>query len=210
MHPIPFIAGALLGAAGLACAAIYDERRTEGQYSPLLKTPENLTADEVEELLNKYYFQAQQIFAKLNDTEMDSIDLMSVPLELPDDDLAQKAMNFIGGCATRISRSACVMKLKGIREDILKLYGRYSGVFRRANAIIKSRGRTGVELIGAEGIKMFALNNSLANEDWQDEFEVHVDKIRDYIEKTCSNVEDLIELLNQKDAIASIQCAARS
>lgn len=60
---------------------------------------------------------------------MESLELISTPMELPDDDFAQKVINRIGvglNWVCIVFRSSQIAELK---DDAINLYSRYMGVF---------------------------------------------------------------------------------
>lgn len=209
MLPLVFIGGALTGAAGLLGAALYDKHKTEAEFSPLLKKPESMTADEVEKQLNSYFFKAQAIYSECNKTVIEGSELIFTPIPLPDDSIFQKAANILGSAGNKFCRRNRVRELETLMEDAHKLYGRYKGVFKRANAILQERGNTPVDLSPiSKSQKTPAVNNSLENDDWSLELEACADAIRDFIETSCAKAEELMEHLNQKKSVAAITANA--
>lgn len=200
-----FVGGLVTGAAGLLAAALYDSHRTEAQYSPLLKTPELMDAEETSRQLNNYFFKAQSIYAKCNKIVIETSDYIVTPLPLPNDGIFQRTANKLGGKLTGMGRNWRNKELLGLKKDCKDLYARYQGVFLRANELLRERGRTPVKLdvITFKG-NDFSINNALENEDWDTDFDRLADNVRGYIEKSCGIAEQLIELLGQKEAAAAI------
>lgn len=66
MSPFVFMSGMATGATALMTAALWDSRRTEAQYSPLLQSPATLDDRQVADQLNSYFFKAQKLYADCN------------------------------------------------------------------------------------------------------------------------------------------------
>lgn len=99
----------------------------------------------------------------------------------------------MGGAGNRFCRASRVGNLGALLEEANKLYGRYRGVFKRANVIWAEAGKTPVNLADiSRDEKPPVVNNSLDNDDWDRQFEACVDIIRDFIELSCQKAEELI------------------
>ena len=205
MLPLAFIGGAVTGAAGLLAAVLYNSHKAESEYSPLLKTPEHLDAAEVVGQLNVYFFKANSMHFKCSEIVMDSIHLAFRSIPLPDDGFFQKTANVIGDSMTGVCRGWRRDALLALKDDCQKLYGRYRGVFRRANAILRERGETPINLnaITFKG-QDFSINKSLENEDWHLDFEALADRIRDFLDTSCAIAEQLVGILERKDGPIAI------
>lgn len=200
MQPLIFLGGVLTGAAGLAAAALWDDKKTESQYSPLLKNPNEMNTDQVEEQLNNYFFKAQGLYSECNKIVMESCDLIFTPIPLPDDNILRKAANLLGGGANRYCRSWRESELRDVQNQAKKLYDRYKGVFERANALVLENGGTAIDLnnLTFSG-KDIQIDNSLDNDDWGLEFQSLADIIREFIENSCNAAEQLIDLLKPEN-----------
>ena len=99
------LGGALLGAAGLAAAAVLSENTSDASSSGSLSLDnvDALDAAGLAKRLNSYFFKAQAISSKCNSLTLESGDLCG-PLELPDDGFFMRAGNAIVGKMTEISR----------------------------------------------------------------------------------------------------------
>lgn len=210
MMPLVFLGGVLTGAAGLLGAAIYDSHKTEAKYSPLLKTPEKLSAEDTGAQLHLYYLKAQEIYGKCNDVMLESIDLVSTPIDLPDDSFFTKSMNLIGAKANGFCRHVSVGQLQQLMEDAHELYGRYKGVFKRANTILRERGRTPVDLGGLVKSKQrFSVDNSPENENWDQDLQACADIVINFLELSCAKAEELIDILEQEKAVLALPHSER-
>lgn len=205
MLPLVFIGGAVTGAAALLAAALWDKNKTESQFSPLLKSPNHLDAEQTAKQLNSYFFKAQGLYSKCNQIVIESSELIVTPIPLPDDNVLQKAANLLGGSANRYCRNWRESQLHDIREEAKKLYARYRGVFEQANKLALQKGG---EPVGLSAIQFSGnqprINNSLDNDDWDREFQELADTIREFIEQSCNAAEKLIDILEQENG-AKIQ-----
>lgn len=205
MLPLLFIGGAVTGAAGLLAAALYDQHKTEVQYSPLLKTPELLDSEDVTRELNAYFFKAQDIVSKCNKIALEGGNLIFTPIPLPDDGFFQSAVNMLGGKMTSVSRGWKKNELLDLKKECQKLYGRYRGVFLRANELVRDNGSTSVNLDAISFTNSdFSIKNSLANEEWDNDFERLASNIRDFMDTSCNIAEQLIGMLEQKELDSTI------
>ncbi len=207
MLPLAFIGGAVTGAAGLLAAVMHDSHKTESEYSPLLKTPEHLDAEEVTRQLNIYFFQITSLQLKCGKLLMDAGNLALPSMPLPDDGFFQKAAKALDDGMTGISRRLRQDDLLTLKKDCQKLYGRYRGIFQRANAILRERGHSPVSLkaITFKG-QDFSLNNSLENEEWWEDFDALVTRISDVMETSRTIAQRLTEMLEQEGDPAAIDC----
>lgn len=205
MLPLAFIGGAVTGAAGLLAAAMYDSHKTESEYSPLLKAPESLDADEVTRQLNIYFFQVTSLQLKCSKLLMDAGGLAITSMSLPDDGLFQKVAKALDDGVTGISRRLKEDDLLTLKKDCQRLYGRYRGVFQRANAILREHGKSSVSLkpITFTG-QDFSINNSLDNENWWEDFDALVTKISDFVETSRAIAQQLTEMLEQEGETAAM------
>lgn len=200
MHPVAFLTGAAVGATALFAAAMYDSKKTESLYSPLLKTPGKLDAPEIVTQLNAYFFKAQQLYSKCNDIVQESCELISTPIELPDDSLFQKAGNTVAGKLNGICRKMRAGQIMDLKIEAQKLYNRYKGVFLRANELVGSAGINQVDLECLKpGKEKFLINNSLENDDWDIELNNAADVIRDFLDNSCNTAEKFIGLLENNE-----------
>lgn len=206
MLPLLFIGGAITGALGLTAAALYDSAKTEAQYSPGLKTPNQLDANEVARQLNRYFFQANELGMKCNNIVMEGQDLAVTPLNLPDDNLMQKASDYIFGGLTSIGRTLKEKQVLDLKEDVQKLYKRYLGVFIRANEILQERGQMPLDLkeLSFKGID-FKINNSLSNDDWILDFSDLAEKVNTFVERSGAIADQLINMLEDESKALAIE-----
>lgn len=195
MMPIAFIGGTLTGIVGLAAATYIDHKIGESKFSPNLKKPQTLDAEQVCRELNNYFFKAQALELKCNKIVLEGSDLISDVMPLPWDNIFQKAVNSIGGKLLGISRRGKISQLLGCGKEAKQLYGRYEGIFARANALLEATGKMPVNLVQSVEFDI-AATKPTANEDWENEFEKLADAIREVIEKTCAAAEVLIEKLD--------------
>lgn len=200
MLPLAFIGGAVTGAAGLLAAVMYDSHKTESEYSPLLKTPEHLDTEDVTRLLNIYFFQITSLQLKCSKLLMDSGHLAIPSMPPSDDSFFQKVAHAFDDGMTGISRRLSQDSVLTLKNDCQRLYGRYRGVFQRANTILRERGKSPVSLkpITFKG-QDFSINNSLENEDWWDDFDALVTKISDFVDTSRNIAQKLTEMLEQED-----------
>lgn len=196
MKMFAFMGGIIAGAAGLTALALWDAQKTEKEYAPCLKTPEQLNANELFRQLNSYYFKAQNLLAECNSIMLESSDLISTPIDLPDDSFLQKAANLIGGKMNTVSRRWKRDQLLELQSNAKKLYGRYQGVFKKANDLLSEHGKSGVDLsVICLNASETDVNESLDNDDWIFELENLADIAREYLEKSCEVAEELISRL---------------
>ena len=200
MLPLAFLGGAIVGAAGLATAAYVDHRITEAKFSPDLKRPDTLSAEQVVQELNSYFFKLQGIYSQCNKIVLENSDLIVTPVPLPYDNTIHRIANSIGGRLTSISRSSSISQLLDCRREANKLHERYLGIFERANYILAEKGMTPLTLtkrLFTE--KTVSLDTSVHNDDWDTEFETIADNIRDTLDEACDQTERLIAMLEQTD-----------
>lgn len=201
MHPLAFIGGAIVGAAGLLGAALYDSHKTESQYSPLIRTPDKLDAAGVSDQLNAYFFKAQALYSKCNQIVLENSDLIIGPVSLPWDNPVRKAANTVVAKLGKVCGNYNVHQLMECGKEANHLYRRYIGVFERANSILKERGRSPLDIPDRLFSEKLAVpDTSVSDEDWGSSFEIVADKIRDTIEASCNLAEQLIEILEQDKA----------
>lgn len=205
MLPLAFIGGAVTGAAGLLAAVMYDSHKTESEYSPLLKAPESLDVEEVTRQLNIYFFQVTSLQLKCSKLLMDAGGLAITSLSLPDDGFFQKAAKVLDDGMTGIGRRLKADDLLTLKKDCQRLYGRYRGVFQRANVIVRERGKSPVSLkpITFTGHD-FSIDNSLENENWWDDFDALVTKISDFMETSRAIAQQLTEMLEHEGDPATV------
>lgn len=196
MRPLAFIGGAIVGAAGLLGAALYDSHKTESQYSPLLRTPEKLDAAGVSDQLNAYFFKAQALYSKCNQIVLENSDLIVGPVRLPWDNSVRKAANAVAAKLGKLCGKYNIHQLVECGKEANLLYSRYLGIFERANSILKERGRSPLDL--PDKLAVPEVSNS--DEDWDSSFEIAADRIRDTIEASCNLAEQLLEMLEQDKA----------
>lgn len=195
MFPLVFLGGAIAGAAGLVTAALLDDKKTESAFPPLLKTPEHLDEEDVSSLLGDYALKANMLSIKCSDVEVKSCDLQSTSLELPDDSMFQKIANTVCNGLTRTCRGIRCGELNALKEEAAKLYGRYKGIFRRANALLRERGRSPLDLRPLRfSVEKITVNNALENDDWCLDFDEAVDVIRDFLQKSSDMAEEFIAI----------------
>lgn len=200
MLPLVFIGGAVTGAAGLLAAVMYDNHKTESQYSPLLNTPESLDVEEVTRQLNIYFFQVTSLQVTCSKLLMDSGHLALTSIPVSHDGFFQNAAQVFDDGMTGISRRLRQDELLTLKKDCQRLYGRYCGVFQRANAILRERGKNPVSLkaITFKG-QDFSINNSLENEDWWEDFAARVATISDFVDTSRNIAQQLTEMLEQEN-----------
>lgn len=198
MNTGAFIGGVLTGMLGLAAAAMIDHEITEAKFSPDLKNPEKLDSERLIQELNNYFFKAQNIYSRCNETMLEATDLIVTPIELPWDNPMQKLMNAAGGKLASWCRRGRVSELMNLGRELTDLYARYLGVFERANSLAVEQGH------GAEPVRVNLFHdairqpeNSIENEDWDIEFSEVADTIINAIEESCEMAERLIDKLEQ-------------
>lgn len=203
-----FITGAIAGVAGLAAATFIDHKITESKFSPDLRTPEGLDATRVTSELNKYYLKGQSLITKCTMIEVENSNLIVSSVQLPWDNPLQKAANIIGDKMAKVCRANGVSQLLACKKEAENVYGRYLGIFERANAILAERGRTPLpaskRLFSDENVK---LNCSVENDDWHEDFDKLADHIRDTIDRSCDMAQQMIEMLEQDTATGAIEAA---
>ena len=198
MLPLVFLSGALTGAAGLALAAMWDKKRVEEAFPEDLKRPEKLNVEATVNLLNCYFFSAQKCYAKCNEIVLKSTDLISTPIELPDDGIFQKTANFVGGGANRLCRNWREQELLTIKKEVANLFSRYNGVFKHANNLLVQKGEEPVSLMGiALGDVPQKIDSSLENDNWDEELGSLADSVIRFIELSCEVSERLVDKLEK-------------
>ena len=198
MNPLVFLGGAAVGAGALLGASLWDKKRTEAAYSPSLKAPGSLDAAGAAKQLNSYFFTAQALCFKCDEIVLEGAELISTPIELPDDGLFQKAANWLGGGANLYLRKWRESQLRSLKEEVFALYGRYRGVFRRANGILAAKEMEGEDLSAIVYSKNPSrIDSSLENDKWDLEFQALADSIREFIENSCQIAGRLIDKLEE-------------
>lgn len=204
MHPLMFIGGAVVGAAGLLGAALYDKRRTEAKFSPLLKNAAGLDAAQVIEQLNDYYLKSNALSIKCSGVLVENCGLHGPWLgAMPDDDFLHKAFADIDRHVTPVMRKWTVGQIADLGEEAKKLYIRYKGCFERANALIAAQGERQVDLSGIKfPAQKFSLDNSVQNDNWGFDLDELADIVRNYLDHSADIAEKLVQLLEKGDSRA--------
>lgn len=142
-----------------------------------------------------YYIEAQGIFTKCTQLVIDSCELVVTPISTPADNVLEKAGAAIGSVANKWLRAWRESQLKDAKGEARKLYGRYAGVFKRANCLAAEKGAKPVDLSACKFGAAPTINNSLENDDWDTEFQKFADTITEFIDKTCEAADELIRIL---------------
>ena len=143
-----FLGGALAGAAGLAAAALLDKNSSvPGLPGPTCgDSPAGLDAAGVVNALNEYFFKAHELARRCSTLSMESCDLSMGPIELPDENLLDKARNVLDGGLTRMVRSFKAEDLRSLHRQAATLFREYRRVFTRGNELLKAAAMAGVSV----------------------------------------------------------------
>lgn len=174
----------------------FPHKATESRFSPKLAQPKLLNAEKVSRELKNYFFKAQALESKCNRIVFEGSDLILSVMPLPWHIAMRKTLNNISGKLLKVSRNRKISQLLACGEGAKRLYYRYEMIFERANSILEAMGQIPVSLVKLNEFDVITSNSdSNADEDLNTEFKRLADAIRDFIEKTCSCAETLIERL---------------
>lgn len=199
MIPLAFLAGALVGTAGLLSAALLDVKKTESSFPSSLKNPESLD-DEAARLLLDYSIAANLLSAKCSVLEFESVGLHLTSFKKDDDSMFQKAANTVYDGLARTGRSMRCNQLGSLKDEAVNLYRRYRGVFKQANALLCERGMSPVDLRPLRaGVRKVSINNAIDNDDWYLDFDAAADNIRTFLENSSAIAEQLIAIFEGRE-----------
>ena len=201
MKKLVFLGGVLAGAAGLAAVALHDQKRSEGETLP--KDPANLAPVEIARLLNLFYLAAQNIYNRCNNLALECGDLISTPIDLPDDSFLRKTANLAAGAGNVFLRKRKASQAEDELKAAWALCLRNDPVFDRANAILREHGLQEADLAFiSKPPKLPLVDSSLENDDWWPQMDACLDAVRDYLDDACAQAEDLIQALEKLDGSA--------
>lgn len=192
-----FLGGALVGAAGLAAAALLDKSSS----APELPGPScgdsaaGLDARGAVDALNEYFFKAHELARRCSTLSMESGELCMGPIELPEDSLLEKAANAIGGGLTRVVRGFRAEDLRSLHRQAAQLFSDYRPVFTRGNDLLKGAAMAGVGVSTKELDIRDRLDNSLENEDWFDDLDEGCSRLNTFLTESADAAQELIDQL---------------
>ena len=190
-----FLGGALAGVAGLAAAALLDKGTTgEIEMGPSCDGPGQDAAG-VANALNEYFFKAHELARRCSTLSMESCDLSMGPIELPDENLLDKARNVLDGGLTRMVRSFKAEDLRSLHRQAATLFREYRRVFTRGNELLKAAAMAGVSVSTRELDIEDRLDNRLANEDWFDDLDEGCSRLNTFLTESADAAQSLIEQL---------------
>lgn len=189
-----FLGGALAGAAGLAAAALLDKNSSAPELpGPSCgESPAGLDAAGVVDALNEYFFKAHELARRCSTLSMESSELCMGPIELPEDNLLQKAGNAIGGGLTRVARGFRAEDLRSLHRQAAQLFSDYRPVFTRGNELLKGAAMTGVGVSTRELDIRDRLDNRLDNEDWFDDLDEGCSRLYTFLTESADAAQELI------------------
>ncbi|MDL2216204.1 hypothetical protein LJB81_00555 [Desulfovibrio sp. OttesenSCG-928-M14] len=197
---IYLLGGAVVGAAGLAAAALLNEKNSNSTSLdvPHLGSASSLDADALAGQLNSYFFKANAFAMKCSGLVMESGHLQYTPIDLPDDGFFMRTWNKLGCKLTEGSRACKRDSMLDIKKEAEQLYAQHRDVFSTANALLEQHG---MQKISCKEVTFdgqdFSLNNELSNDDWILEFGELSEKIQDFLNKSAAIAEQLISRLEQ-------------
>lgn len=197
MHLASFLGGALTGAGILTGLALHSAK-SESHRQPAFTPDEasRMDASSACRHLSAYFFKINALAMKSTSVSLHSGPLCLGPLEIEGESLLQKAKNRRDGFMTKAGRAFAVSMLKDQARDMQKLFQRYRPIFLRANRLLAARGVAGIHLADfVLHAGSFAIDNSLANDRWLEDFDSLCDKLRDFAQATGRAGDRLIELL---------------
>lgn len=192
-----FLGGALAGAAGLAAAALLDK----GSSAPELPgpscpgSPSELDCGGVVFALNEYFFKAHTLANRCSSLSLESSDLCMGPIELPEDDLLDKARNALDGGLTRMVRGFKAEDLRSLRRQAAQLFADYRPMFTRGNELLKAARMAGVGVSTRELDIRDRLDNRLENEDWFDDLDEGCSRLNAFLTGSADAAQELIDQL---------------
>lgn len=191
-----FLGGAVAGAVGLAAAALLDKGGPEEiELRPSCAGQAGKDAAGVTNALREYFFKAHELAVRCSGLSMESCDLAMGPIELPDDDLLEKARTAIGGGLTQIVRSFKAGDLRSLHRQAATLFHEYRPVFICGNELLRSAALAGVGVSTKELDIEDRLDNRLANEDWFDELDEGCYRLNTFLTKSADAAQQLIQQL---------------
>ncbi len=192
-----FLGGALTGAGiltGLALRSAQSESRRDPAFTP--EEAARMDASTASLHLSIYFFKINALAMKCTSVSLHSGPLCLGPLEIDGESVLQKAKSRMDGFMTRTGRAFAVSMLKDQARDMQSLFQRYRPVFVRANRLLAAKRQAGVRLGGfVLHAGSFAIDNSLANDRWLEDFDSLCDRLRDFAQATGRAGDRLISLL---------------
>ena len=187
-----FLGGALAGAAGLAAAALLDKGTAgEIETSPTGGAPGRDAAG-VTGALNEYFFKAHELARRCFSLSMESCNFSMGPIELPEDNLLDKARNALDGGLTRMVRSFKAEDLRSLHRQAATLFREYRPVFTRGNELLKAAAMAGVSVSTKELDIEDRLDNRLDNEDWFDDLDEGCSRLSTFLTESADAAQSLI------------------
>lgn len=189
-----FLGGALAGAAGLSAAALLDKSSSSPDLSGPSRpgSPAEFDASGVVDALKEYFFKAHELAQRCSSLSMESCGLSMGPIELPDDNLFQKAANILNGGFTRVLRGFKAEDLRALRRQVATLFSEYRPIFQRGNELLKEARMAGVSVSTKELNIRDRLDNRLDNEDWFDDLYKGCSRIGTFLTESADAARELI------------------
>ena len=216
-----FIGGALLGAAGLTAAALFDAKCNPRPALPEPDKARSMDADSVADGLSEYCRRAttlnlEQCIKLMPDGSMP-------PIYLDDADILDRVRTRVAEGLCFLDRKFKMSALRGFHKDAVKLYRQHRCLFVRANAILKGHGKEGVDLKALEaGAAGFAarfaalqaapvLNDydeDEAEQRWWSQYSALLLKVQDFVAATVDAANLLADRLEELSAPAKTEAPA--
>lgn len=195
-----FLGGAILGAAGLTAAALIDDKLNPKPTLPDPDEARSMSVEAVTRGLSAYCMRASALSAETSASIRQKVDAEPMR-DFEDDSILDRMRNRLGGGVCIIDRKLRLSSLRDFLSDAEKLYRQHRCLFVRANVILRENGLHGVTLKNLTPRKRTSsLDNSVANEDWRDQFNDFLEAVEDYITATidaanllCDKLEALSE-----------------
>lgn len=196
---LPIIAGILAGAGALYAAAELSARQDEKESGGRFVAKE-LDIAGIRDKLFDYTGLATSLSVKCSDLGLKSCDMMMGAIELPDDDPVTKVGNKIHDTMLPVSRAMLLSQLKDLNNESHKLLKKYAGVFKKANELLESNGKQAI-MIRKRHVdnSELVLDNRLSNENWSNDFDNLLDRVRDFIDASHFAAGDMRTALKEID-----------
>ena len=142
--------------------------------------------------LNEYFFKAHELARRCFSLSMESCNFSMGPIELPEDNLLDKARNALDGGLTRMVRSFKAEDLRSLHRQAATLFREYRPVFTRGNELLKAAAMAGVNVSTKELDIEDRLDNRLDNEDWFDDLDEGCSRLSTFLTESADAAQSLI------------------
>ena len=197
-----FIGGTLLGAAGLAAAALAHDKISGTEPAPKADRIRAMDAAEISRQLRIYFFKATSLSLKCTGLFSESAFSDFPSINFPDDGFFTKMGNKIEGGMNRICRGMTKSQVLDLKNEAKKLYRQHRNLFIQANNILYQKGVAGISLADLTlDDQHFVLNNAMDNENWLDDLHVLCEAISAFLTKTADVADQLSSRLDSLDDV---------